>query len=310
MAKRWWALGVTAALIAAIWIPVGDALAPTVGGPGGDDTDQAAPAASAAPPAQGWFPREAQLAQRTLADPEISELSGLAASRLHPGVVFGINDSGGSATVYAIDASGATVARIALAGAKNRDWEAIAPAWDADGTPTLWIGDIGDNRDNQEHVRLLKIREPQELRDQSVEYEAFWVAYPDGPHNAEALMVHPQNGTISIATKSKSGNGMLYRLEGPLRSRGDNLMEPVMPVPSTITDGGWELSAAGEPRLVLTDYLQLHRWTGTAWVSALGPLQVQREALAWPWLPNREPNNAVLLGSEGVGSTIVAADVP
>ena len=81
-------------------------------------------------------------------------------------------------------------------------------------------------------------------------------------------------------------------------------------VPSTITDGAWEISAAGEPRLVLTDYLQLHRWTGTAWVSALGPLQVQREALAWPWLPNREPNNAVLLGSEGVGSAIVGADVP
>jgi hypothetical protein len=247
---------------------------------------------------------------RTIADPEINELSGLAASRLHPGVVFGINDSGGLPVVYALDESGATAARLRLEAIEARDWEALAPGWDADGRPTLWIGGIGDNLGNQERVRLLQIYEPEVLADQSTAFREYWITYQDGPHNAEALLVHPRTGEITVVTKGSGEPGGLYRPQGPLSSTGTTVLDRVMDAPTGITDGAWELSPSGEPRLVLTDYWQLHRLAESGWVSALGPLQLQREALAWPWLPDAAANDTVLLGSEGVNSTILTAEVP
>ncbi len=278
------------------------------------DAPESIPAGTASPepgtPAPDPFPAAVQLAQRTLLDPTIDELSGLAASRLHPGVLYGINDSGGSASVYAIDDAGATVATLSLAGVDARDWESLAPGRAADGSPVLWIGDIGDNSENQSRVRLLEIDEPAELVDQDVAFRSFWIAYEDGPHNAEALVVHPSDGRVWVATKGNGEPGGLYRAPGELSPDRTTILEYVRPVPPSITGGDWELSAAAEPRLVLIDYWRIHRLEGNSWVSKLGPLQLQREAMAWPWLPDAPDNDRVLLGSEGAGSGIVVGDVP
>jgi hypothetical protein len=291
------------------WAVVGGAIPPDPEAPAAQVT--ARPAASSPPSPAQPSPRDAgQLAERTLADPELAELSGLAASRLHPGVLYGINDSGGQPVVYAIDASGATVARLRLEGIEARDWEALAPGWDADGRATLWIGDIGDNQDNQERVRLLQIHEPTQLVDQAVAFRDFWITYPDGPHNAETLLVHPRTGEISVVTKGSGQSGAMYRPDGSLQEGRTNVLTPVMSVPGSITDGAWELSPDGEPRLVINDYWRLYRLTDAGWASELGPLQLQREALAWPWLADRGPNDSVLLGSEGTHSRIITASVP
>lgn len=303
-------VGIAAALVLLAGAPVGVPEDPT-GAPA--TTAPAAPVEPAAPdaPTPEAPPAPAvPVTGRTLADPEINELSGLAASRLHPGVVFGINDSGGLPVVYAIDQSGATAARLRLAGIEARDWEALAPGWDADGRPTLWIGGIGDNLGDQERVRLLQIHEPDTLADQSMAFQEYWITYQDGPHDAEALLVHPRTGEITVVTKGSGEPGGMYRPQEPLRTSGTTVLERVMDAPATITDGAWELSPAGEPRLVLTDYWQLHRLAASGWVSSLGPLQLQREALAWPWLPDAVANDTVLLGSEGANSRILTAEIP
>lgn len=309
MASRWWAVGAGALGLTVAWTVVGGAIPPEPAAPAA----QVAQAPAEAAPhsrAQQSPTGTSQLAERTLADPAVDELSGLAASRLHPGVLYGINDSGGEPVVYAIDASGATVARLRLEGINARDWEALAPGWDAEGRATLWIGDIGDNKDNQQRVRLLEIREPTELVDQAVAFRDFWITYPDGPHNAEALLVHPRTGEISVVTKGSGRSGAMYRPGKPLREGRTIVLTKVMAVPASITDGAWELSADGEPRLVLSDYWRLYRLTDSGWTSELGPLQLQREALAWPWLADGRPNESVLLGSEGTHSRIITASVP
>lgn len=300
-ARRWGVLIAAVVVGAALWVPVGDAWAPN---------SPADPGGGADAPANVSFPAAEQTTVRTLQDPDIDELSGLAASRRFPGVLYGINDSGGAAVVFAIDPSGATVARLTLPRLDARDWEAIAPGWDSDGRPVLWIGDIGDNQSNQDRVRLVRISEPAELADQDVEWQDYWIRYSDGPHNAEALLVDPRDGTISVATKGQGGEGGLYRAAMPLRTTGDNTLERVGSVPTTITDGAWELTSTGEPRLVLIDYWRIHRLGRDGWISQLGPLQVQREALAWPWLEPGTSNNQVFLGSEGAGSQIILATVP
>jgi hypothetical protein len=249
------------------------------------------------------------LAPRTLTDPRIAELSGLAASRLHPGVLYGINDSGNPAVVFELAADGSTAGVLQVQGADNIDWEALAPGTGADGAPALWIGDIGDNGELRRSITVYRIPEPTALGDATVAAESFDLRYPDGPHNAEALVVDPGDGALLVVTKADGAEGRIYRAPLVLRQDRANALELVGTAPPMITDGAWEAGVSTAPRLVLTDYWRIHRQApdGT-WVSGLGPLQLGREALAWPWPATGAPE--VLVGGEGTGSQVLPADVP
>ena len=80
----------------------------------------------------------------TLGDPELVELSGLAASRVHPGVLYAHNDSGDSARFFAMTLTGAPLGRFSLAGAVAHDIEDIAVGPCPQGS-CVYLGDIGDN---------------------------------------------------------------------------------------------------------------------------------------------------------------------
>ena len=60
-------------------------------------------------------------------DHNIDEASGLAASRIHPSVLYTHNDKGDSSRIFAIDAdSGNLLAELNINNARNYDWEDIA----------------------------------------------------------------------------------------------------------------------------------------------------------------------------------------
>src|SRR5690242_9609799 len=79
-----------------------------------------------------------------LSDPDLDEVSGLAASRAHAGIYWAQNDSGNGAKVVAMKADGSRVATLTVAGAENVDWEDL-DAFDLDGKHYLMIADTGDN---------------------------------------------------------------------------------------------------------------------------------------------------------------------
>src|SRR5215207_1575918 len=62
----------------------------------------------------------------TVANPVLVEISGVAASRAHPGVLWTHNDSGGAPEVYAVAQDGADLGTYAVDGARATDWEDIA----------------------------------------------------------------------------------------------------------------------------------------------------------------------------------------
>ena len=64
--------------------------------------------------------------QALLTDERVDEISGLAASRQHPGVIWALNDSGDRAHVYALAPDGEVLATLWLRGARNIDWEDLA----------------------------------------------------------------------------------------------------------------------------------------------------------------------------------------
>ncbi|MBB6435589.1 WD40 repeat domain-containing protein [Streptomyces candidus] len=184
----------------------------------------------------------------TIKDPRITESSGLAASRAHPGVYWTHNDQDGP-YVYAVDGkSGETVARITMRGVgKPRDMEAISVGPDG----AVYVGDIGDNRGGTwSHVWIYRFAEPKVLKDRTVDAAQYVVKYADGARDAEALMVHPTTGRVYIGSKDQGGGG-LY--EGPARlsTEGTNVFRKVADVP-WVTDGAF--SPDGR-ELVLRSYL-------------------------------------------------------
>jgi hypothetical protein len=144
----------------------------------------------------------------------IQESSGLARSSRAPGRWWTLNDSGGEPTLYAFDESGALLGASPVSGATNRDWEdlALGPC-PSQSNSCLYIGDIGDNKEERPALTVYAVPEPEPGQPASV--LATWtLSYPDERHDAETLLVHPLTAQISIVTKKKSGRAGVY--EAPL----------------------------------------------------------------------------------------------
>ncbi len=152
-----------------------------------------------------------------LADPAIDESSGLAASPSQPGVFWTLNDSGDGPFLYAVGADGAALGRWLVSGAENRDWEDLAAGFDADGAPVLWIADTGDNRRDRADAALYRVPEPPVDPSNpaagwpTLPATRFPLAFPDGPRNVEAMLVHPHTGEVLLVAKDV-GAAEVYRV--------------------------------------------------------------------------------------------------
>ncbi|TWV40851.1 WD40 repeat domain-containing protein [Streptomyces misionensis] len=241
----------------------------------------------------------------TLKDPRIAESSGLAASRLHPGIYWTHNDSGDGPYIYAVDSrTGQTVARVTLRGVGSpRDVEAISIGPHDE----IYVGDIGDNFDGRwPYVWIYRLPEPKVLKDQTVTATQYVVKYADGPRNAESMVVHPKTGRVYIIDKKEDG-GHLYEGPATLSTRGSNVFKPIAPVDLWATDAAF--SPDGR-QLAVRGYLGgiYYAWndghikrTGTLDV----PLQGQGEGVTYS-----VDGTKLLYSSEGADSAVVAKDAP
>ncbi|MFD4023887.1 WD40 repeat domain-containing protein [Streptomyces sp. NPDC058576] len=238
----------------------------------------------------------------TIEDPRITESSGLAASRAHPGVYWTHNDSDDGPYVFAVDSrTGKTLATITLRGVgQPRDVEGISVGPDGD----LYVGDIGDNLDGSwDHVWIYRFPEPKTLRDATVNAVQYDVKYADGARNAEALMVHPKTGRVYIASKNEDGGG-LYEGPAKLTAGSTNVFRRVGEVP-WVTDGAF--SPDGK-RLVLRSYFSARAYAfGNGRLgedkSVAAPFQRQAESVTYT-----ADGSALMFGSEGARSGVVRVE--
>ncbi len=215
-------------------------------------------------------------------DDRLEEISGMAMSLRHPGILWAHNDSSGGPYLYAVDIADCSIrARITVDGIEARDLEAMAIARNSKGKPVIWLADIGDNRSSWSSVRLHRFREPRQLVDQSVTSADFDITFPDRPHDAEALLVAPDSSSIWIVTKQLA-SGRLYELPGRLSASSPNEATFVRRERGLITDGA--MSPDGS-RYVLRDYVDATVFTGEPPgmnpVIVQLPYQAQGEAVAW-----------------------------
>ncbi|EGD41111.1 putative integral membrane protein [Nocardioidaceae bacterium Broad-1] len=164
----------------------------------------------------------------SFSDPTISEASAL--TPLGKGLYATTNDSGDSGRVFTVDSSGDTVGVTHWA-ADPVDVEGLAPA----GRHHVWVGDIGDNNSVWDSIRIAKVRVGRGER--TVSPTVYELVYPDGPHNAESLLAHP-DGQVFVATKDWGG-GRLYAVPKRLDPDGPNRLKEVAPVIPMATDGAF-----------------------------------------------------------------------
>ena len=164
-----------------------------------------------------------------LEDQAIYESSGLVASRTSPGSYWTHNDAGNGPLIYAFDSQGRSRGVWRVTGATSEDWEDMSagPGPKPD-TNYLYIGDIGDNSGTRSEIVIYRIPEPvianmpgsdlvstAERSHATETAEAIRLRYPDGPHDSEALLVHPRTGRIYLVVKEKSTKPGIYAADAP-----------------------------------------------------------------------------------------------
>lgn len=224
-----------------------------------------APTQVAAAPAREVLSEPIERAK--LRDIAITELSGLAASRRYPGLLWGHNDSGDSARIFAIDERGETVATVNFSGLEARDWEdmTIAGEW-------IYIAEIGDNFAVNENIHVYRLHEPdlnpdklgQDIDLKAGSWEEMTLHYPGGARDAETLAATP-DGHILIVSKNKKGSNF-YTLKQPFGNGQTATLEKIFDNVQ-IGETGWltrlvtggDLSPDGR-ELTLTTYAQLWQY--------------------------------------------------
>lgn len=237
--------------------------------------------------------------------PGLTEASGLAASRRVQGRLWVHNDSG-NPVLHALDTRGAVTGRVRLRGAAVDDWEAIA-AGPCDGGSCLYVGDIGDNQARRKRITVYRVPEPEQASGTAAVSGVFHATYPDGPHDAETLLV-AGDGRLHVVTKGETGPVAIYRFPPRLQPGATVKLERVGEATakrdeaSRITDGS--VSPDGQWAVLrtpsaLTFYaaadLLAGRWKAVSKVDVTSLKEPQGEGVAFG------AGNVIFLAGEGGG---------
>jgi len=257
----------------------------------------------------------------------------VAAASWSDDVVFTHNDSGDEARFFAVDArTCATRAVYTVDGATNIDWEDMARGTAGDGSPVLWLGDIGDNDARRTSVVVYEVTEPGASSvEGKVPVRSQWtLTYPDGAHDAETLLVDPETGRPVVVTKDVAGGqSRVYRIP----AAGSGVLEPLTRLDVRALDRGglagptWSVTGgATSPdrrSVVLRTYLAAWVWTAKPGEPLAAILARRPENLDVPI--DRQPESVsfsrdgrgLWLTSEGAGTALnllplgpAAADTP
>lgn len=243
----------------------------------------------------------------TISDLALAEVSGMAPSLRNPGYLWVEEDSGNPNQIQLISPEGNVMGRFTLPTLSNQDWEDIAtsPGPKA-GQSYIYLAEIGDNaagRANRIIHRLFnwpaskviyRLAEPAltsrtlPTTDTILAVATIRLTLPDGPRDAEAILVDPATNDIYVL--SKEWDCEIYRAAYPQSLTAPVAMERVLTLPlRKVTSAA--ISPDGTEILVRT-YKQLFyykRRTGESIPAALRrtprlipmALEPQGEAISW-----------------------------
>jgi hypothetical protein len=238
-----------------------------------------------------------------LARQDLLEVSGVAASRINPGILYIHQDSNDPNQVYLTDGSGANNGTLTLTSVSNRDWEdiAVGPGPVA-GISYVYVGDIGDNDSKYSSVFVYRFPEP-DLTGKTLPFisdiptvDKIELKYPDGPGNAETLMVDPLTKDIYIASK-QSNLSKIYVARYPQSTTSVTVMTPVVQLYFNKATGG-DISPDGTEILLRSNEL-IWYWKLPAGTSISAGLLTQPEVA--PYANNEPQGEGIGFAADGSG---------
>lgn len=155
----------------------------------------------------------------------LNEASGIADSKTNTGFLWVQQDGGNPPAIDLIQQNGAWLKTIHLANVVNRDWEdMVLSAGPKAGGNYLYIAETGDNLLVHPDYAIYRLEEPAAATDTVKQVEKIAFFYPDGSHNAEAMLVDPDTKDIYIITKVDK-RSEVYKLTYPYSTTVTNKAE-------------------------------------------------------------------------------------
>ena len=203
----------------------------------------------------------------TIEPAQINGASGIVASRKNAGVLWVHNDHG-PAALFALTTGGKLLGTYTLGGVSITDWEdiAIGPGPEPN-VDYLYAGDIGDNRSvRKAGIVVYRVVEPKvvALSDANQKpanvtltgVEKIELVYPDGPRDAETLMLDPLTKDLYIVTKE--GRSRVYRAAFPQSVTEKTTLEYVAKLSWGMATGG-DISPDGQ-MIIVRGYFGASLW--------------------------------------------------
>ncbi len=192
---------------------------------------------------EGAMPRESALSTQLTCGPatvvamlpeSLIEASGIARDPRRDNLFWLHNDGGSEILLFGVDTLGVVRTTARVSGVTNRDIEDVAIGrcgsdW------CVYLGDIGDNRSRRSSVRVHRVPLPalpdpdidSAERSGDIDQEltalgSWELEYPDGPRDAEALLIDDASDQLSIISKGRRRAGIvLYSIDLAEFDRGE-----------------------------------------------------------------------------------------
>jgi hypothetical protein len=204
------------------------------------------------------------------------EASGIATGSTAPGIYFLIGDETGTDTIVAVNGSGEVIADVVVDGMFADNAEALTSGA-CGSTPLpgpaaencLYVGDIGDNVAQRDSITVYRLPEPalDPPPADPVAADAWEYRYPDGPHNAESMLVD-SDGSLIVVTKPDQQGSLPHRmytgLPGGGELRFDREFRPPAaerPLRTLFTGNVATDLASGPGRVLLLTYDEVQQYT-------------------------------------------------
>ena len=192
----------------------------------------------------------------------IDEASGLANSFSMDGFLWTLQDSGRPNSLYLISKDGKSIREFNIPGSSNHDWEDLASGpGPIDGVKYLYIGEIGNNNPPMTSTNIIyRVPEVSAINESFSQsgLEKITFSYPDGPRDAESLMLDPLTKDIFVISKESSETG-IYRLPYPQSTSEIITAEKVGTIPSVSIATSGDISIDGKEILIRT-YINVFYW--------------------------------------------------
>jgi len=227
-------------------------------------------------------------------DPAIVEASGLV---VEDGLFVTANDSGDTGRVFAVDPRTGKTTGVTTWASEPLDVEALAPA----GPGRVWVGDIGDNLEERESIRVTRV--PVGEGDREASGPSYDLVFPGGARDAESLLSHPGTGRLFVASKEIFGAG-LFAAPEELSPDRPNRMRRLGPTLTFATDAAFFPDGK---HLVVRNYEQavVYTFPGLKRVDGIPlPDQQQGEAIAV------SADDRVFVTSEGAHQAVLEVRLP